>query len=118
MNGPHGEDRRRSERYSLGLRILFRRDDTAYFLDTETVNVSIDGAFVSTRRKPLDEGTKVALIFNDLEGFDSRTIVRGVVTRVRVDASEDEPRGMGIRFEGLENGEREQLQSALEQRAG
>lgn len=106
-------ERRRTHRYPVSLRVLYKLEDTAFFLDTETVNVSADGAYVRTRRYPLEEGTKVALIFNDLPGFESNKVIRGVVSRTRAEATELEPRGMGIRFEDLADEVRKQLVASL-----
>lgn len=111
------KERRRSPRYEFSLRILFRKQEAAYFYETRTENISADGVFVSTRSQQLDVGTPVLLMLSgDL--FGGSIPIRGRVTRVRGDSSDLEgPAGMAISFEGIEEDKRRLIGEALERAA-
>ena len=49
------------------VRLLYERNGSSYVVDAETDNISPDGVFIRTRRRPLAVGTKV-LILMELQG--------------------------------------------------
>lgn len=111
------KERRRSPRYDFGLRILFRKQDAAYFYETRTENISADGVFVETRHQQLEVGTPVLLMLTGHE-FGGSIPIRGRVSRIRDEASDLEgPAGMAISFEGIADDKRRLIGEALERMA-
>jgi uncharacterized protein (TIGR02266 family) len=102
-------ERRRSKRYKASLRVLFQRSESTHFIDAETDNISMEGVYVWTRRRPLDVGTNVSLLLH-IEGIDRDLMLDGVVTWV----NQKQPSGMGIRFADIESETREILSGALD----
>jgi len=91
------------ERLNIRLRVLFSRSGRGFgfFVPAESANVGADGIFIRTHRRPLDVGTKVAVLF-EREDFHRELMLAGVVVWVSEGESSDAktmPRGMGIRFE-------------------
>ena len=89
------------ERLNIRLRVMFSRAGRTFFVESESANVGADGIFIQTRRRPLDVGTKVAVLF-EREDFHRELMLAGVVVWVSEGESSGAktmPRGMGIRFE-------------------
>ena len=91
------------ERLNIRLRVLFGRSGTGFgfFVPAESANVGADGIFIRTRRRVLDVGTKVTVLFKR-EDFHRELMLAGVVMWVSEGESSGAktvPRGMGIRFE-------------------
>ena len=91
------------ERLNIRLRVLLGRSGRGlgFFVPAESANVSADGIFIQTRRRPLDVGTKVAVLFKR-EDLHRELMLAGVVVWVSDGESSGAktlPRGMGIRFE-------------------
>lgn len=108
------KERRRSPRYEFALRILFRKQDAAYFYETRTENISADGVFVTTRHQQLQVGTPVLLMLSG-EEFGGSIPIRGRVARIRDESSDLEgPAGMAISFEGIAEDKRRLIGEALE----
>lgn len=111
-------ERRRSPRYEFSLRILFRKQDAAYFYETRTENISADGVFVGTRHHQLEVGTPVLVMLSG-EDFGASIPIKGRVTRLRGESSDLEgPAGMAISFEGIAEDKRRMIAEALERVAG
>ncbi len=109
-------EQRCSKRYKAQIRILFSRSGITHWIGAETDNISAGGVFVRTRRHPLDVGTTVALHLK-LEGWDRELLLSGVVTWVCDDvfsSNETAPRGMGIRFEEMDEESRRVLVDTLQ----
>lgn len=110
-------NRRRSKRINARIRILFTRAGTGVAIEAETDDISADGVFVRTRRRPPDVGTQLGLLLK-LEDPPQELMLKGIVTWVSAGVStESEPtsRGMGIRFVDVEDEKRKVLTRALEQ---
>ena len=88
---------RKDERIALALEVEFR--NAGAFLVAYSTNLSKGGMFVETE-EPLPVGTEVAMRFAvpDEPPID----VIGVVTWVQGWRTEQQPRGMGLRFDHLE----------------
>jgi uncharacterized protein (TIGR02266 family) len=97
-------ERRRIKRRKARLRVLFQRSGWAHYVDAETDNISRDGVYVWTRRRPLDVGTNVSLLLNPADS-DKEVMLQGVVTWVH----KSRPIGMGIRFTNMDFGSKELL---------
>jgi len=108
------EERRRSPRYEFNLRLLFRKQDSAYFYETRTENISADGVFLHTRHQKLDVGTPVLVMLSGPE-FGGSIPIQGRVVRLRDESGDMEgPPGMAISFEGIAEDKRQILSQALE----
>lgn len=110
-------NRRRSKRINARIRILFTRAGAGVAIEAETDDISADGVFVRTRRRPPDVGTQLGLLLK-LEDPPQELMLKGIVTWVSAGVStESEPtsRGMGIRFVDVEDEKRKVLTRALEQ---
>jgi uncharacterized protein (TIGR02266 family) len=88
---------RRFERVALALEVEYR--NAGAFLVAYSTNLSKGGMFVETE-EPLPVGTEVAMRFA-IPGAASIEVV-GVVAWVHAWRTEVQPRGMGIRFDHLE----------------
>ncbi len=109
-------NRRRSKRINARIRILFLRAGTGVAIEAETVNISVDGVFVRTRRRPPDVGTKLGLLLK-LEDPAQELMLSGIVTRVSQGVSTESGQtspGMGIRFVDVDDENRKVLTQALE----
>ena len=102
-------NRRQSLRRQVQLRILFQRSGAAHFVDAETNNISLDGVYIWTERRPLDVGTDVSLLLK-LNHIQKELMLQGVVTWVQ----QDQPTGMGIRFTDVDQASKKILSEALE----
>jgi len=100
------QNRRGSKRLNARIRILFGRAGTSVAIEAETDDISVDGVFVRTRRRPPDAGTKLGLLLK-LEEPAQELILKGIVTRVT-------SHGMGIRFVDVDDEKRKVLTQALE----
>ncbi len=110
-------NRRRSKRINARIRILFTRAGAGVAIEAETDDISLDGVFVRTRRRPPDVGTQLGLLLK-LEDPPQELMLKGIVTWVDAGGStESEPtsRGMGIRFVDVDDEKRKVLTGALEQ---
>ena len=110
-------NRRRSKRINARIRILFTRAGAGVAIEAETDDISLDGVFVRTRRRPPDVGTQLGLLLK-LEDPPQELMLKGIVTWVNAGGStESEPtsRGMGIRFVDVDDEKRKVLTGALEQ---
>ena len=113
---PNPRNRRRSKRINARIRILFTRAGTGVAIEAETDDISADGVFVRTRRRPPDVGTKLGLLLK-LEEPPHELMLKGIVTWVSSDEpsdSEETSPGMGIRFVDVDDEKREVLTRALE----
>ncbi len=109
-------NRRRSKRINARIRILFTRAGTGVAIEAETDDISVDGVFVRTRRRPPDVGTKLGLLLK-LEDPAQELMLSGIVTRVSQGVSTESgqtSRGMGIRFVDVDDEKRKVLMQALE----
>jgi uncharacterized protein (TIGR02266 family) len=88
---------RKDERIALALEVEFR--NAGAFLVAYSTNLSKGGMFVETE-EPLPVGTEVAMRFA-IPGETSIDVI-GVVTWVQAWRTEQQSRGMGIRFDHLE----------------
>jgi uncharacterized protein (TIGR02266 family) len=88
---------RRDERIALALEVEFR--NAAAFLVAYSTNLSKGGMFVETD-DPLPVGTEVAMRFA-VPGEPAIDVI-GVVAWVQAWRTEQQPRGMGVRFDHLE----------------
>ena len=109
-------NRRRSKRINARIRILFTRAGTSVAIEAETDDISVDGVFVRTRRRPPDVGTKLGLLLK-LEDPAQELMLRGIVARVSqgvlTESGQTSP-GMGIRFVDVDDEKRKVLTQALE----
>ena len=112
-NEERPQERRRSRRVDARLRILFTRDGTSVVIESETDDISVDGAFVRTHRRPPDVGTKLGLILK-FEETEQEIMVSGVVARVQDGDGAERSPGMGIRFVDLDGDRRDALRKAIE----
>ncbi len=101
-------NRRQSSRHKIQLRILFQRSGSAHFVDAETNNISLDGVYIWTERRPLDVGTDVSLLIR-LGNVEKELMLQGVVTWVQ----HHQPTGMGIRFKDVDQDSKKILSDAL-----
>ncbi len=109
-------NRRRSKRINARIRILFTRAGTGVAIEAETDDISADGAFVRTRRRPPDAGTRLGLLLK-LEDPARELMLKGIVTWVSQGVfteSGQTSRGMGIRFVDMDDENRKVLTQALE----
>ena len=109
-------NRRRSKRINARIRILFTRAGTGVAIEAETHDISEDGVFVRTHRRPPDVGTKLGLLLK-LEDPAQELMLSGIVTRVSQGVSTQSGQtspGMGIRFVDMDDEKRKVLMHALE----
>ncbi len=90
-------DRRKSPRTDLVVRVDYSTVDELF--SDFARNINEGGIFIETER-PHEAGTSVSLQFQ-IPGSDEPVQVRGLVVRTS-DGSGDEPEGMGIEFENLD----------------
>ncbi len=108
------QNSRRSTRYDLRLRLLFRKEDSAYFYETTADNISAHGVFIETRRQQLEAGTPVLLMLTD-EKIGENLPLQGRVAWIREESDDIEgPPGMGISFQEMPEDQRQALQDTLE----
>ena len=118
MTTDHADPRNRrgSKRINARIRILFTRAGTGVAIEAETDDISADGVFVRTRRRPPDVGTKLGLLLK-LEDPAQELMLSGIVTRVSQGVSTQSGQtspGMGIRFVDVDDEKRKVLMHALE----
>jgi type IV pilus assembly protein PilZ len=112
--GEASDERRRSERVALVVRVDYQTVDE--FFSEFARNINEGGIFVETDR-PQAVGSVVSLQFQ-LPGSDDPVEVPGRVVRTAL-AIGDEPAGMGIEFDDLGRRERELINQLVRQlRAG
>ncbi len=110
-------DQRRSHRYRIRVRVLFMRDGTPHAVDAESSNISTDGVFVETTRRPLDVGTQVSLLVS-LEGQDTELMLSGVVRWQGGGSPHDSlhgTSGMGIQFTNMDPDTQDLLARSIDQ---
>lgn len=99
------------------LRLLYERRGSSYVVDAETDNISADGVFITTKRRPLAVGTKVSILL-ELEGREKEFQIQGSVAwqggGEPIDAKAGTS-GMGIAFEDMDEDAREMLFAAIEE---
>ena len=99
------------------LRLLYERKGSSYVVDAETDNISPDGVFITTKRRPLAVGTKVSILM-ELQGKKKEFQIQGSVAwqgaGEPIDAKAGTS-GMGIAFEDMEEEAREMLFAAIEE---
>jgi len=101
-------DRRNAERHSITLRVDYKRMNT-FFADYAK-NISKGGTFIRTN-KPLDIGTEFVFVLSIPDQPDQLQLRGKVVWTVdEAQASEDQPSGMGIRFNFTDEAQREELE--------
>lgn len=108
-------NRRRSKRINARIRILFTRAGTGVAIEAETDDISADGVFVRTRRRPPDAGTKLGLLLK-LEDPAQELMLKGIVIRVSHGENTESGQtsgGMGIRFVDVDDEKREVLTRAI-----
>jgi uncharacterized protein (TIGR02266 family) len=99
------------------MRILFTRGGTGIAIEAVTDDISPDGVFVRTRRRPPDVGTKLGLLLK-LEDPELELMLRGVVAWASdspADESGHRSCGMGISFTDLDDETRRILTQALDE---
>jgi type IV pilus assembly protein PilZ len=103
-----GADRRTSPRHAITLRVDYKRMNT-FFADYAK-NISKGGTFIRTS-KPLDVGTEFVFVLSIPGQSDQLQLHGEVMWTVDEDRStEDQPAGMGIRFNFTEDRERKLLE--------
>jgi type IV pilus assembly protein PilZ len=102
-------DRRTAERHAITLRVDYKRMNT-FFADYAK-NISKGGTFIRTS-KPLEVGTEFVFVLS-IPGQPDRLELRGKVvwTVGEAGATEEQPAGMGIRFDFTDGGQRAALES-------
>ena len=103
--------RRRSERFRAHIRVLFTREGTGVAIEAETDDISVDGVFMRTNRRPPEVGTRLGLLLKLEPGPE--LMLKGVVARVSASSSEESSPGMGIQFVDMDDATREILRQAL-----
>jgi len=105
------ENRRRSERTPLELRVEYRRLNA--FLADYTKNISKGGSFIRTD-KPMPIGTRFAFSLV-VPGFPEPLGLTGTVVWCvdEKDASAANPAGMGIEFAYEDDSERERVDAVI-----
>jgi len=94
--------------------------DQGVVIEAETDDISVDGVFVRTRRRPPDVGTKLGLLLT-LEAPAPELMLKGIVAWVtnEPDAESGAPsQGMGIEFEDVDDETRDILARALRSTGG
>jgi len=101
-------ERRSAERHAITLRVDYKRMNT-FFADYAK-NISKGGTFIRTS-KPLDIGTEFVFVLS-IPGQADRLELRGKVvwTVGEGKATEEQPAGMGIRFDFTDDGQRKELE--------
>jgi type IV pilus assembly protein PilZ len=102
-------ERRNAERHSITLRVDYKRMNT-FFADYAK-NISKGGTFIRTG-KPLDVGTEFVFVLS-IPGQPDQLQLRGKVvwTVGEGSATEEQPAGMGIRFDFTDDGQRAKLEA-------
>ena len=108
-------DRRRSKRINTRIRILFTRGGSGIAIEAETDDISVDGLFVRTRRRPPSVGTQLGLLLK-LEDPAQELMLKGIVARVSLPETTEsgQTSGMGIHFVDVDDETRMVLTQALE----
>ena len=105
--------RRSSERVGARIRVLFTREGTGVAIEAETDDISVDGVFVRTSRRPPEVGTRLGLLLK-LADPAPELMLKGIVARI----TEVPSQGMGIRFIEMDDETRSVLKQSLEQTNG
>ena len=116
MSSKAEQQRRSSKRVPVKLQVDYKSE--GHFLFENATNISEHGVFVHTN-KPLDPGTVVELQFTLPESRE-KLKVRGEVMWVNPYRKEQEKNynpGMGVRFESLNEVDRETLLNAIKRLA-
>ncbi len=103
-------EKRRDERHPMRVRMDYRNRGGGDFLFEYTMNISKGGIFIETR-DPLPVGTVVEMRFQP-PGMEDVLEVAGRVVwlnEFRPDSEDNPNPGMGIQFEGLDDGTRDLL---------
>jgi type IV pilus assembly protein PilZ len=114
LDGPHddtddaGDDRRRTERTRLLVRVEYATVDEMFSEFTQDINEG--GLFIETE-KPQDVGSEVSLRFN-LPGSSDALQTTGRVVWVR-SAGGNSPPGMGIEFDELTQEDRDRINEMI-----
>jgi len=105
-------DRRTSPRHAITLKVDYKRMNT-FFADYAK-NISKGGTFIRTS-KPLSVGTEFVFVLS-IPGQPEQLQLRGEVmwTVEEMDATEEQPAGMGIRFRFAAASERTELEAFVE----
>lgn len=101
-------DRRNAERHSITLKVDYKRMNT-FFADYAK-NISKGGTFIRTS-KPLEIGTEFVFVLSIPDQQDQLQLRGRVVWTVdEAQATEEQPAGMGIRFDFTDDGQRAELE--------
>lgn len=103
-----GEERRRSMRADLIVRVDYATVDEMFSEFTRDINEG--GLFIETE-KPRPVGTEVTMNFN-LPGSDEMVVTVGRVVRICAGGDESPP-GMGIEFDELTSEDRSNINSII-----
>ncbi len=105
-------ERRGSQRHAITLRVDYKRMNT-FFADYAK-NISKGGTFIRTS-KPLDVGTEFVFVLS-IPGQPDPLQLHGQVmwTVDEGHATDDQPAGMGIRFQFADDAERTTLEAFVE----
>ncbi len=109
-------NRRRSKRIKARIRILFARGGTGLAIEAVTHDISVDGVFVRTRRRPPEVGTKLGMLLK-LDDSAQELMLRGIVARVdEIESTESGQTSgsMGIHFVDVDDETRRLLTQAIE----
>jgi type IV pilus assembly protein PilZ len=102
-------DRRNAERHSITLKVDYKRMNT-FFADYAK-NISKGGTFIRTS-KPLDIGTEFVFVLSIPDQQDQLQLRGKVVWTVdEAKATEEQPAGMGIRFDFTDDKQRSDLEA-------
>ncbi len=108
------QDRRRSKRHRVALRLMFSRGQSTLFFDSQTEDISVHGMFVQIRSNQLPIASPVTVMFK--EGVLQLFVLEGKVAWVRPESTgADEPAGLGIEFNDMSDSRRRELEEALDQ---
>jgi type IV pilus assembly protein PilZ len=114
-NGPEWNERRKSERVELVVRVTYQTVDEIFSEFARNINEG--GMYIETDR-PQEPGASVSLQFQ-LPGSDEPIEVTGTVVRADASPGGEHGPGMGIEFDELTAGARERINDLIRQlRAG
>jgi type IV pilus assembly protein PilZ len=109
--GPDLDERRKSRRTDLVVRVSYRTVDEIFSEFARNINEG--GIFIETE-KPHTLGSSVALQFT-LPGNEAHIEVIGIVVRCSDGSCDGEPSGIGIEFEDLNATARQQINDLVRQ---